>query len=193
MSRFRASVYLSACLTACLVSFVAPPPAHGADKVPGYRMVKLSKNLFGHKIEYRTYAQVVAPLKKKLEKGKIEESEFKIEESMMPKGGILAATLPISEDDPIVELRLSKDTAQLFVCDDSNQKPGLSVRWNPGYRLSPGKAWNQGEMTKVYKDEDKPIMTFECGIKKPLPDTFNLELHTADGEIQGRYGFYKEP
>jgi hypothetical protein len=182
----RASVFLPVRLAACFAFFLAALPAQGADKVPGYRMVKLSKNLFSHSIEYRTYAQVVAPLKRKLEKGKIEESEFKVEESMMPKGGILAAKLPTADDDPIVEIRLSRDTAQLFVCDDSNQKPGLSLRWRKDMHGLP-------IMKKVYDDEDKPVMTFECGIKKPLPDTFNLELRTADGEIQGRYGFYKEP
>jgi hypothetical protein len=160
---------------------LAAAVAGAAEKPKGYRMANLGKAYFFRSLEYRTYDQIAFPLREKLAKGKLSETDFKVEDSMMPKGGILSASIPMAGDDPVVRLVVESGAQTVFTCDDSNQKPGLLYRFDPGTKSM-----------FASKDEEHPTMDFECGIRKPLPDTFNVRLETADGEIQGRYGFQKE-
>lgn len=149
----------------------------------GYKVKKMYSLTSIDEIEYFTRDELIAPLQKQADKGKLDETEFKIRQGMIPKGGVLAAKITtqkkfLGEADPVVAIKVLKDTAGtlLETCDADGQKAGLSG----AYANFRGK-YEQRE------DETRPIMVFECGFKRPLPDTFWLDLTTFDGKSKSRY------
>ena len=155
------------------------------DKPQGYHLVNLGKSFLLPNIEYRTYDQLMYPLRQKLAKGKIEEIDFKVEESMTPKGGLLTAELGGSTD-PVVKLELRSDTTLLFTCDDSNQKPGLAMKFVPEYARGPG-----GAAFRMSEDENRPRMSFACEPRRAMPDSFDIIPVSAEGKSRGHYRFLR--
>lgn len=150
----------------------------------GYKVKKMYSLMSIDEIEYSTYEELIAPLKKKVEKGKLDETEFKIQQGMTPKGGILAAKITtqkkfLGEADPVVSIKVMKDSSgtPIETCDADSQKPGLTMNYAANFHGS----------YATNDDETRPIMIFECGLKRPLPDTFYLDLVTFDGKSKSRY------
>jgi hypothetical protein len=150
----------------------------------GYKVKKMYSLTSIDEIEYSTYEELIAPLKKKVEKGKLDETDFKIQQGMTPKGGILAAKITtqrkfLGTADPVVSIKIMKDTAgaALETCDSDSQKPGLTMNYAANFHGS----------YVSNDDESRPLMIFECGLKRPLPDTFYLDLVTFDGKSKSRY------
>lgn len=148
-----------------------------------YRITKLYSLTSIDKIEYYTFAELMEPLRKKMEKGKLDPSEFKIKEGMAPKGGVLAAEITtqkkfLADPDPVVTLKVMKDSVgtALESCDADSQKPGITTEYN-----------NFKRSYQAKEDENHPTMVFECAFKRPLPDTFYLDLVTFDGKSKSRY------
>jgi hypothetical protein len=149
----------------------------------GYKVKKMFSLTSTDEIEYFTFDELVAPLQKKADKGKLDETELKIQKGMIPKGGILAAKITtqkkfLGDADPVVSIKVMKDSAgtPIETCDVDSQKPGLAT----GFSNFKG-----GYQTR--DDETRPIMIFECGFKRPLPDTFYLDLVTFDGKSKSRH------
>jgi hypothetical protein len=123
-----------------------------------------------------------------MEKGKLDITEFKIKEGMTPKGGLLAAKITtqkkfLSEPDPVVTIKIMKDSGGTAIetCDADNQMPGITNSYN-----------NFNGKYGIKEDENNPIMVFECGFKKQLPDTLYIDLVTFDGKLKSKYKMYEE-
>jgi hypothetical protein len=132
------------------------------------------------KVEYRTYEELVHPLQQKLEKGKLDEIDFKVEEKMIPKGGVLAVEAKSKDNDPVVKVLIKSDTVQVGLCDDATSKPGLTLKFNSF----------SGKYSAA-ADEDNPVMTYECPFRTAFPDSFRVELVTDAGKVK-TYRFRKE-
>ncbi len=155
----------------------------------GYKVSKMYSLMSFDKIEYFTRDQLLAPDKEKVEKGKLDANEYKIKESMTPKGGVLAANITtqkkfLGEADPVVAIKIMKDSAgpAIETCDADNQKPGLAMGYASSFTGS----------YKAQEDENSPTMIFECGFKKQLPDTFYIDLVTFDGKSKSKYKLFGE-
>ncbi|MDB5049120.1 MAG: hypothetical protein JWO30_2191 [Fibrobacteres bacterium] len=150
---------------------------------PGYKVMKFYSLTSIDKIEYFTRDELLEPFKKKMEKGKLDKDEYKIKESMTPKGGILGAKITtqkkfLSEPDPVVSIKVLKDSngTALETCDSDTQNAGITNQFN-----------NFTQKYELKEDENNPTMVFECGFKRPLPDTFYLDLVTFEGKSKSKY------
>jgi hypothetical protein len=161
MNRNRLSLII---LTACI-------SISGAFDQTEFTSIKKSIRLSLTRVEYRTYEDIVKPLKKKLDKNKIDEIEFQVETKMVPKGGIFAAEIKTGSKDPIVKAVLSKDSIELKSCDIESSEPGLTNQFNFGS----GK-WS------VARDENRPILVFECKLRQPLPDSVTVMFVSMEGK-----------
>lgn len=152
--------------------------AFAEDKPKGYKNLTGSGFLLD-KVEYQTYDELVHPLKKKLDKGKLDEVDFKVEERLIPKGGILAVEAKTRQEDPVVQVVVRSDSAQLAVCDDATSKPGLTMK-HSGF----------GHKYVMKEDENNPVMIYECPFRTAFPDSFTVQLVTV-GKAMREYRFQK--
>ena len=154
----------------------------------GFKVSKYYSLTSIDKIEYFTHDQLIRPYKQKVDKGKLDQSEFKIKENMTPKGGILAAKITtqkkfLSEPDPVVMIKIMKDSAGTAIetCDADNQRAGITNEYN-----------SFNDKYELKEDENNPTMIFECGFKRQLPDTFYVDLVTFEGKSKSKYKLFNQ-
>lgn len=162
-----------------LAILMATLGATAGGKPKGYANLTGS-GLLHDKVEYKTYEELVHPLQQKLEKGKIEEIDFKVEERMIPKGGVLAVEARTKDNDPVVKILIKSDTVQVGVCDDATSKPGLTMKFN-----------SFSGKYSAREDEENPVMIYECPFRTAFPDSFRVDLITDANKMKS-YRFRKE-
>jgi len=164
---------------ALILAALGAQAASAGGKPKGYANLTGS-GLLQDKVEYKTYEELVHPLKQKLEKGKMEEIDFKVEERMIPKGGVLAVEARTRDYDPVVKVLVKSETVQVGVCDESSSKPGLTMKFD-----------SFSGKYAAREDEDNPVMIYECPFRTAFPDSFRVELVTGANKVKS-YRFRKE-